>query len=142
MVQTSRCNPVIHLYLSLLSPSQLLVFNSLENRRKNATTNTTRPGKHRQTPLLVYLGVKIHTKTRKREIVDTLFHLGLSISYDRELNISTELGNEIYYQYEMEKAVCPLQLKSGLFTTAAADNIDHNFQHPDKECSGFKVHMK
>ena len=53
----------------------------------------------------------------------------------------------------MEKAVCPPELKGGLFTTAAVDSIDHKhsstnfhdpfhgteislFQHPDQEFSG------
>jgi len=29
----------------------------------------------------------MHTKTRKRDLVDTLFHLGLSVSYDRVLRL-------------------------------------------------------
>ena len=95
----------------------------------------------------------IHTKTRKRELVDQLFDLGLSVSYDRVLEISTELGNKVCHYYQTQKAVCPPQLKCGLFTTAAVDNIDHNtsstsardsfhatgislFQHPDSTCSG------
>ena len=53
----------------------------------------------------------------------------------------------------MKKAVCPPQLKGGLFTTAAVDNIDHNqsstsvhdsfngtgtslFQHSDSDFTG------
>ena len=71
-------------------------------------------------------GVIIHTNTRKRKLVDTLFNLGLCITYDRVLNISTELGNKVCYHYEQQKVVCPLQLKGGLFKTAAVDNIDHN----------------
>ncbi|KAK3737233.1 hypothetical protein QZH41_010861 [Actinostola sp. cb2023] len=95
----------------------------------------------------------VHTKTRKRELVDTLFSLGLSISYDRVLDISTELGNNICRFYESEKAVCPPNLRGKLFTTAAVDNIDHNpssttahdsfhgtgislFQHADDNFSG------
>lgn len=95
----------------------------------------------------------VHTKTRKRELVNTLYELGLSVSYDRVMNISTELGNKICSYYKREKAVCPPELKGGLFTTAAVDNIDHNpsstsshdafhgtalslFQHPDKDSSG------
>ena len=91
----------------------------------------------------------IHTKTRKRELVDQLFDLGLSVSYDRVLEISTELGNKVCHYYQTQKAVCPPQLKCGLFTT---DNTDHNpsstsardsfhgtgislFQHPDSTCS-------
>ena len=37
----------------------------------------------------------IHTKTCKRELVDDLYELGLSISYNHVLDISTELGNKI-----------------------------------------------
>jgi hypothetical protein len=138
-----------------LTLSQLLMYNSLVRQREIATTSrpTTRHSQDRETPLPIYLGIMIHTKTRKRALVDTLFDLGLCISYDRVLDISTELGTRICYHYEVEKAVCPPQLKGGLFTTAAVDNIDHNpsstsahdsfhgtgislFQHPSDAFTG------
>ena len=92
-------------------------------------------------------------KTRKRELVDNLYELGLSISYDHMLDISTDLGNKFCHRYMIEKAVCPPELKGCLFTTAAIDNIDHNpsstsshdsfhgtgislFQHPENNLSG------
>ena len=34
----------------------------------------------------------IHGHTRKRELVDMLVHLGLSISYDRVLDITTRMA--------------------------------------------------
>ena len=74
----------------------------------------------------IYLGTMIHSKTCKRELVDMLFILGLCVSYDRVLDISIELGNKIWHYYEQENAVCPPNLKSGVFTTAAVDNINHN----------------
>jgi hypothetical protein len=137
----------------VLTISQLLMHNSLVRHREHQPTSTTRHSQERETPLPIYLGVMVHTKTRKRELVDNLYELGLSISYDRVLNISTELGSKVCHQYWMENAVCPPKLKSGLFTTAAVDNIDHNpsstsahdsfhgtgislFQHPDKNFSG------
>lgn len=100
----------------------------------------------------------IYTKTRKRALADTLFDLGLCISYDRVLDISTELGNKICHRYEEEKAVCSPQLRGGLFTTAAVDNIDHNpsstsahdsfhgtgislFQRPDKNFTGVQQNV-
>lgn len=52
--------------------------------------------------------------------------MGLSISYDRVMDISTELGNKICGHYQREGAVCPPQLKRGLFTSSAVDNLDHN----------------
>ena len=37
----------------------------------------------------------IYTKNCKHELVDDLYELGLTISYNRVLNISTELGNKV-----------------------------------------------
>ena len=63
-----------------------------------------------------------HTKTRKRELVDSMFNLGLCIFYDRVLSTSTDLGNKLCGHYEVEKAACPPNVRSSLFTN---DNIDH-----------------
>ena len=69
----------------------------------------------------------IHTKIQKRELVDNLYELGLSISYDHVLEISAKLGNKICHWCMMEKAICPPKLRCELFTSAAVDNIiDHN----------------
>ena len=107
-----------------LTLSQMLMYNCLLHQSKTATP--TRHSQDRETPLPTYLGIPVHTKTRKRALVDTLFNLGLCISYDRVLDISTELGNKICNHYELAKAICPPQLKGALFTTSAVDNIDHN----------------
>ena len=68
----------------------------------------------------------VHAETRKRGLVDKLYDLGLSISYNRVLEISTAMGNRVCAQFEEENAVCPINLRTGLFTTSALDNIDHN----------------
>ena len=137
----------------MLTISQLLISNSIIRRRENQHTLRTKRNQVRETPLPIYLGVLVHTKTRKSELVDRLYELGLSISYDRVLTISAELGDNICHYYKMEKAVCPPELKGGLFTTAAVDDLDHNssstnshdsfhgtgillFQHPDQKFSG------
>ena len=52
--------------------------------------------------------------------------MGLSISYKRVLEISTEMKNQILQQFHRDQVVCPTQLRSNVFTTAAVDNIDHN----------------
>lgn len=136
-----------------LTLSQLLMYNCLVHQ-----TITTRHSQDTETPLPMYLGNMLHTKTCKRSLVDTLFNLGLCISYDRVLDISTELGNKICDHYKLVKAVCPPTLKVGLHTDAAIDNIDHNpsststhdsfhgtglslFQHPDDDFSGIQQHV-
>ena len=137
----------------VLTISQLLMSNSIIRRRENQHTLRTKRNQVRETPFPIYLGVLVHKKTCKRELVDRLYELGLSISYDRVLTISAELGDNICHYYKMEKTVCPSELNGGLFTTAAVDNIDHNpsstnshdsfdgtgislFQHPDQQFSG------
>lgn len=135
-----------------LTLSQLLMFNTFA-RCRDGSSNSLMHRQERETPLPLYVGVLIHSKTRKRELVDDLFELGLSISYDRVMSISTILGNTLCHQFKMEKTVCPSKLKRKLFTTGAIDNLDHNpssttahdsfhgtgislFQHPRCEASG------
>ena len=50
----------------------------------------------------------------------------MSISYNRVLSVSTELGNKVIDQFKHDNAVCPPSLKVSSFTTAAIDNIDRN----------------
>ena len=109
---------------STLSMAQLLQFNS-HVKRQPASTGTHH-SKSRETPLPVYLGMMIHADTRKCELIDIFFHLGLSVSYDRVIDISTDMWNEAVSQYKNDGVVCPIILRDGLFTTAAVDNIDHN----------------
>ena len=51
---------------------------------------------------------------------------GISISYDRVLEVSALLGESVVNQYVADGVVCPQLLRKGLFTTSAMDNIDHN----------------
>ena len=56
-----------------------------------------------------------------------MLSLGLSITYTRVLEISSGILCEVQSrQYEEENCICPVGLKSGLFTVAAYDNVDHN----------------
>ena len=159
LVAMVLCGPSIEIQSSttlsqpILTISQLLMHNSLLRHRKDRVSSTVKHSQERETPLPTYLGVMLHTKTRKRELVDTMYQLGLSISYSRVLDISSELGNKICHHYHALNVVCPPELKCGLFTTAAVDNIDHNpsstsahdafhgtaqslFQHPNKDNTG------
>ena len=40
--------------------------------------------------------------------------------------IFTAMGNRVCEQYHRDQSVCPPNLRQGLFTTPALDNIDHN----------------
>ncbi|CAE1257574.1 unnamed protein product [Acanthosepion pharaonis] len=140
-----------------LAIAQLLQFNCYSKRREGLTTQIH--SKDRETPFAVYVGLKMYAKTRKRELIDKFHEHGLSISYDRVLEISGKLGETVIKQYDEEDVVCPTVLRKGLFTTAAVDNIDHNptattastsfhdksismFQRPSKENREQRVSLK
>ena len=108
-----------------LTVAQLLQFNCFF-RRRETNSNCGRHSKDRETPVPLYVGLTVHAQTRKRELVDTVFKLGISISYDRVLGISAEIGNSVCRRFEEDGVLCPIKLRRGQFTTSAIDNIDHN----------------
>ncbi len=108
-----------------LSIAQLLKFNSGKRERKS-TDGSVRHCRNQETPLPLYLGVLMHVKTRKKELVEKLCALGLSVSYDRVLRLSSDLGNAVCERYEQNGTVCPPNLRGQVFITAIVDNIDHN----------------
>ena len=107
-----------------LTIAQLIVFNSVQ--RERSTASKCRHIRARECPVPIYTSLKIHGATRDRSLVDAFFKLGLCISYDRLLSVSSDIANSVIARYEREDVVCPSKLRSGLFTTAAVNNIDHN----------------
>ncbi|KAL9982820.1 hypothetical protein ACROYT_G004928 [Oculina patagonica] len=104
-------------------------------------------------PLPLFLGALVHSRTRSKDLVDTLYRLGLSVSYERVLGLSADLGNYAISHFETVGTVCPSTLSIGVFTTSAVEKIDHDptatsahgsfhgtgitlFQYPDTEKPG------
>ncbi len=87
-----------------LTISQLLKYNSLKHRRTSSDVKTSvRHNADIETPVPTYIGLMLHAQTRKRELIDKLHNLGISLSYDKVLRISTELGNKACRLFEMER---------------------------------------
>ena len=106
-----------------LSISQLLIFNSVKNARG---TTSLRHQRDRETPLPVYVAMKIHATTRKRTLVDVFSSLGMCVAYDRLLQLSSDLGNAVCEQFLLDGVVCPPKMRKGLLTMGAVDNLDHD----------------
>lgn len=104
------------------------MFNSMKHQRKLSTAQqVVRFERNRETPLPIYVALMIHAQTRNRKLIDIMHSHGLCIGYKRLLTtISTELANRVCNIYHNQQVVCPPQLKAGVFTTGAMDNIDHN----------------
>ena len=108
--------------------TELLQFNAIKKSyaEEGIRHDGIRHNKVRETPLPIYLSMLIHAKTRSRSLIDTLYNLGLCVSYDRLMSISTDLSNTVCSLYHNNQVVCPPQLSKKVFTCGAVDNIDHN----------------
>ena len=68
----------------------------------------------------------VYLKTRKLGVIDNLSQLGLCISRNRFIQISTTIGNTAIKLYSEEAAIVLINLTKDLFTSTAVDNIDVN----------------
>ena len=131
----------------VLQIAQLVKFNAIKKVRESNVKNI-RHSEKQETALPVYTGLLVHLQTRKKSIIDKLYSLGLSISYNRVDEIQSAMTKQACDKYRKEGLVFPPSLKRQMFTTAAIDNVDHNstsitskshfhgtsislFQHPD-----------
>ena len=82
--------------------------------------------KARETPVPIYIGIKLYATARSRTLIDKLFHRGICISYARVLDICDSISSLMLEKYEKEKVFVPQMLKLNVFTIIAKDNIDFN----------------
>jgi hypothetical protein len=100
---------------------------TLFNYKKHAATSAkSRHSLEMEPPLPLYIGMKIHTETRSKKLIGQLFDLGLSVSYDRVLQLESQLATAVCENFMNKGTVVPAQLRHGLFTVGALDNLDHN----------------
>ena len=92
--------------------AHLLQYNCYARFKEGAATH--RHSKECETPFPIYIGVSVFAKTRKRERIEMLRENGLSISYDRVMEISAERGDAVVAKYTEEGVVCPPELRRGL----------------------------
>ncbi len=59
---------------------QVIQYNTY--KRKTTASNSVRHNRDCETPLSLYTGIMVHGKTGNKELIDTLFKLGVSVSYD------------------------------------------------------------
>jgi hypothetical protein len=80
----------------------------------------------REPPLPIYIGLNIHSMIRSKTLINKLYQLGLSVSYDRIMEIEDLLARSVTERYAEEGCIAPISLKKGLFSVGALDNLDHN----------------
>ena len=75
---------------------------------------------------IAQLVLYVHTQTRSKKLIMELHKLGLSVSYNRVLELENQIAFTVCEDFRKKGVVCPAQLRKGLFTVWALDNIDHN----------------
>ena len=63
---------------------------------------------------------------RSKKLIDHLYRLGISISYDRVTELEEWAATSVCEQFDKDGIVALTGLRKGLFTVCAQDNIDHN----------------
>ena len=111
-----------------LAIAQMLKCNCIKHNQAHPTSGlvAARHSAAQKTPVPTYIGMMLHAHTRKRELVDRVSHLGMSISYTGVLELSAQVGINACQQFQREQVVCSPKMRSNVFTTSAIDNIDHN----------------
>ena len=98
----------------------------MKKRYSTDPTSVPRHVKERETPLAIYLAIKVHSSTRSKQLVNTLHSYGLCISYDRLQKISRDIANSVIAHFEQEGIVVPMQALKNVLTIVYKDNIDVN----------------
>ena len=81
----------------------------------------------REVPVVRHLTLKVYSKVRCKDIINTLHKNGLTLSYDRLLSFTDELSSIMIELYKRSgNRVLPSKIKSDIFTMFADDNIDLN----------------
>ena len=105
--------------------AQIIQFNAVKQTRKE-TTVKFRHSREIEPPLPLVIGLKVHSKTRKKALITDLQTKGLSISNDRAMDIHSSLAQKVSEEYNAKGNVIPPQLHKNIFTSAAIDNFDYN----------------
>ena len=107
-----------------LTICQLILYN-VKKRTSNLDTKP-RHALQREPPITVYIGLNIHQVTRSKKLIQQLYQMGISISYDRVLELEEWIATAVCKHFEEDGVVAPACLRKGLFTVGALDNLDHN----------------
>ncbi len=88
----------------------------------------------------MYVAIKLYHESRSKTLINWLyFCAGISISYSRLLDITTDIARKMIKRYYREgEIVVPGNLRKNILTIVAKDNIDHNARSTTatKHCHG------
>ena len=105
---------------SCLTIAQLITFNVKTRNSKNSIQRISRK---RETPLPLYIGLHVHTQSRSKKLVQQMHSLGLSVSYNRVMELENSLALGVSQRYMTDGMVCPASLRRGIYIVGELDRI-------------------
>ena len=106
-----------------LTISQMITYHA---KIKRKSYKNPRHRKFQETPVMIYTGLKIYFLTRSKTLIDSLSKIGQSISYDRVLEVTKILYQNLHQAYIKHGCFFPRILRKNLFSVWLKDNIDVN----------------
>ena len=104
---------------------QLVIYNMVKYTSSSDTAVQMRHRRERETPFPLYIGIKMHSDSRLKHLVQTFHNLGLSVSYERVREVKIAVARSVCKRIEEDGVVLPTNMRSGVFTTGDFDNLDH-----------------
>ena len=101
--------------------SQLLISNAIKYTTNTQILYQTRD---RETPMPLYMGLKLHAHDRLKNLIREFHQLGLTVSYARIMDVRRRFARAVSNRFKDEGVVVPTNCKRGIFSTATTDNID------------------
>ena len=98
----------------------------LTKKKASGSTTYTRHNMKRESPLPIYIVLTIHQQNRSKKLIQQLYEMGISISYDRVMELEDLIATAVCKRFIEDGVVSPACLRKGLFTVGALDNLGHN----------------
>ena len=102
--------------------AQIILYNVKSRVKSNSTSIHQQCNAERESPFLLYIGLKMYSVTRSRIVIDILLARGLCILYERILRVTKGTSKATLNLFEYEEAVIPSNVHTGLSTIREKDN--------------------
>ena len=109
-----------------LTISQLILTNFRNKPQSNFQHGHQKNTRNHKSPVHIYIALKLYSTVRSKTLIDHMFQLGICSSYDRILEVTKSLSDDLANRYKHDGVFCPSKLKKGVFTMIAKDNCDLN----------------
>ncbi len=103
--------------------SQLICSNAAKSSSQATTLYQSR---QRVMPFPLYVGLKLHVNDRQRQIIGFFHSAGISVSYDRVMEVRKSFARAVSKHWNDDGIVVPINIKREVFVTGSVDNIDES----------------